>query len=64
MMSSCAVLGLIVFFAGRANQGDGGKMRESRIEERERRQNNFLQGVYYKLAQFWRLVLRDVTVVP
>jgi hypothetical protein len=64
MMSCCAVLGLIVFFAGRANQGDGGKMRESRIEERERKQNNFLQGVYYKLAQFCRLVLRHVTVVP
>jgi hypothetical protein len=33
----------------RANQGDeGGKMRENLIEERGRRQNNFLQGFYHK----------------
>jgi hypothetical protein len=48
-LSFCAVLVLIFFFAGTGQiKEEGGKMRENRIEERGRRQNNFLQGVYHK----------------
>jgi hypothetical protein len=37
MMSSCAVLGLIVFFAGRANQGDEGGKDEGEPDRRKRK---------------------------
>jgi hypothetical protein len=45
----CRPCSNFLLFWHRANQGkEGGKMRENRIEERGRRQNNFLQGIYHK----------------